>query len=209
MSSGRAGRPRSMRNSLPIPLCVDLDGTLVQTDLLGQAVVASLRRPRLLLGIPLWLARGRAHLKAQLGREVHLDMASLPWHRPFLAYLAAERKAGRQLVLATAADEQVAERVSAHLELFDDVIASDGIHNLKGRRKAEALETRFGRGGYCYAGNSVSDLPVWASAGHAIVVNTPARLQARVRRIAHVEAVFPRARSHGPTAPSLRPESLS
>lgn len=173
------------------PLCVDLDGTLVAGDLLVESLRSTVRSPRFLLECPVHLARGRAPFKAWVARRILPDMELLPWHQPFLDWLRAARQAGRPLLLATAADARVAHAVADFLGLFDEVLASDGVTNFKGRRKAEELEARYGRGRYVYAGNSRADLPVWRSAGHAVVVNASPRLLARVRTLATVEAVFP------------------
>ena len=63
--------------------------------------------------------------------------------------------------------------MAAHLELFDEVMGSDGTTNLEGETKARALVERFGDRGFDYAGNGPADLPVWKKARRAIAVNTP------------------------------------
>ena len=50
-------------------------------------------------------------------------------------------------------------------------MASDGVVNLKGAQKAQALVDRFGLRGVDYIGNAKDDLPVWRQARNAIVVN--------------------------------------
>ncbi|MFZ5585280.1 MAG: UbiA family prenyltransferase [Thermodesulfobacteriota bacterium] len=166
------------------PICVDLDGTLVRTDTLMEGLLALLRlRPLHLLLLPWWLLRGRAHLKAQVAARAGLDCACLPYDEAVLDYLRARRAEGRELVLATGSDRANAEAVANHLGLFDLVLASDGVANLTGRRKADALGQRFGAGGYVYAGNSLKDLPVWRGASQAIVVNAPGRVARRVRSL--------------------------
>ena len=77
---------------------------------------------------------------------------------------ANRRLAGRKLVLATAADQRVAQAVADFLDLFDEVIASDGERNLKGEAKAAALVARFGMRGFSYVGNDSCDLAVWRAA---------------------------------------------
>ena len=54
----------------PIPLCVDLDGTLIQTDLLWESLVRLLRRnPLYVIAVFWWWLRGRAHLKAEIAER--------------------------------------------------------------------------------------------------------------------------------------------
>ena len=48
------------------PLCVDLDGTLIRTDLLWESLLALLKqRPLSIFQLPFWLLKGRAYFKHQ------------------------------------------------------------------------------------------------------------------------------------------------
>jgi apolipoprotein N-acyltransferase len=156
-----------------IPLVVDLDGTLIRTDLLWEHLARLLRRnPLWILPVLIWwLCRGRAYLKKQLARRVKIDPAALPYHEKFLAFLREQKSAGRKLVLATASDLQMALPVAGHTGLFDEVLGSDGKTNLRGGNKLKALVEKFGERGFDYAGNSTADFAVWRGAREAVVVN--------------------------------------
>ncbi len=108
-------------------------------------------------------------------------MALLPYNEPFVDYLRAEKKRGRKLLLVSASDRALVEKVAAHTGLFDEVMASDGQTNLRGAAKVAALEAKFGRSGFDYAGNSHVDVPVWAGSKNIIVVNAPRTLAAQLR----------------------------
>ena len=168
-----------MTTTSALPLCVDLDGTLVRTDTLveGLLALAGTMRFATLLGA---FSGGRAALKARVARAAPPDPTLLPYNAPLLAYIREQRAAGRRIVLATAATEAVAQAIATHLGLFDEVIASTPSHNLKGRAKADALVARFGRGGFAYAGDARADLAVWAEAGAAVLVDVAATVAARV-----------------------------
>ena len=158
-------------SSRDVPLCVDLDGTLLKSDVLLESFVAALRHaPWILFVAPFWLLRGRAHLKRQLALRGAFDVATLPYDETFLARLRQDRAGGRRIWLATAADATVAERIAAYLGCFDGTIASDGLHNLKREAKARALVERFGEKGFDYAGEDRHDVPVWKHAREAVVV---------------------------------------
>lgn len=176
-----------------IPLAVDLDGTLILTDTLHESAIRAVRgHPLQALRIPLWLAQGKAHLKQQLAALTEFDAAALPYNLPLIEWLQQQRAQGRRLILCTASDRSMAEAVAQHLDLFDEVMASDGQHNLSARNKAAALEARFGQRGFDYAGNSHDDLHVWQSARHAIVVNAPSSVEQGARQRCEVEQVFAR-----------------
>jgi len=180
----------------PVPLAVDMDGTLLRTDLIWEYLLQLLRQqPLMALALPGWWLRGRAFLKQQLALRVRVDAATLPYSDAFLGWLREQKRAGRRLVLATASDARMAEPVAQHVGLFDELLASDGRTNLRDRAKRDALTRRFGDRGFDYAGNSSVDLDVWAGARRAIVVNANARLAERAARCAPVGPVFPRTGS--------------
>lgn len=177
------------------PLCVDLDGTLVRTDLLLESVLALLKRNLLYLFVlPLWLLRGRAHLKCELARRVRLDISRLPYDQRVLDLLEAER-GRRPLVLCTASDQMLAEAVAQHIGCFDGVMASNGLRNLSGHRKADVLVEAYGERGFDYAGNEARDLAIWQHAKRAYVINAGGGLAARASRISEVAAVLPGERA--------------
>jgi 4-hydroxybenzoate polyprenyltransferase len=93
-------------------------------------------------------------------------------------------------VLVTAADRSIAERVAQHLDLFDEVIASDGVRNLKGEIKSQELVKRFGRKGFDYVGNDRADLPAWREAHGIVTVNASRAISHAARKLGNVVAEF-------------------
>ena len=173
-----------------VPLCVDLDGTLTPVDTLHETVLALVREsPAVLLSLPGWIASGRAAFKREVSQRARIDVAGLPYNEALLEWLRSERARGRRLVLATAADRSIADAVAAHLDLFDEVIATDGVRNLSGDGKRAELVARFGEKGFDYVGNDEVDLKVWPSARQAIVVGSAA-LAARAAKVAEAGPVF-------------------
>jgi 4-hydroxybenzoate polyprenyltransferase len=170
-----------------VPLAVDLDGTLIATDLLWEAIIALLKRnPLYILLLPYWAFQGPYVLKTQLAGRVHIDAASLPYRTDFLAFLRAEYAKGRRLILATGSPMAFAQQIADHLGLFESVLASaDGV-NLTSSRKSAALNSLFGQAGYDYAGNSRADLAVFETARESVIVapdRSAAAFQARTQAL--------------------------
>lgn len=175
-----------------LPLAVDLDGTLIRTDVLIESINQLLtQRLFQLFGFFRSLLRGRAALKAWLAQRVSLDVASLPYHAPLLQWLQDEKQRGRSILLVTATHHKVARQIADHLGVFDEVLATTAQVNLKGATKRDALVARFGAGGFEYVGNDAPDLRVWEAAAAAHVVTDSAALLSRVKEIASVGHVFP------------------
>lgn len=164
-----------------LPLCVDLDGTLVKSDTLVDSVLALARQnPRALLQVPGWLLRGKAAFKQHVTSAVLLDVTALPYNQPLVRYLASEHAAGRPLYLATAANHALAERVSHHLGLFAGVLASDSALNLAGSNKLAAFQQRFGDA-FSYIGNASPDLPILTACQSPMLANPSAGLLSGLR----------------------------
>jgi 4-hydroxybenzoate polyprenyltransferase/phosphoserine phosphatase len=176
---------------MDIPLCVDLDGSLLRSDLLVEALFGLVYASALTaLQAPFWLLRGKANLKAEVARRVNLDVTTLPYNERFLSYLREQRAEGRHLVLATASPEKYALQVAEHLGLFDEVIATENNINLSGENKAEALVQRFGEGKFDYAGNGRPDLAVWKHAHHAVLVDPEPGVARAVQGVIEVETLI-------------------
>jgi 4-hydroxybenzoate polyprenyltransferase len=169
-------------------LYVDLDGTLLATDLLHESALQLLRgAPLQALLVPLWLLRGKAHMKRRIAESVQIDASVLPYRPEVLALVRNAREQGRRVVLATASDASLARSVAQHLGLFDHVIASNGEVNLSGLRKLEAIRADAAGHPFSYAGNDRVDLKVWHGADSAIVVSNSSSLRARATERAALE----------------------
>jgi 4-hydroxybenzoate polyprenyltransferase len=161
------------------PLYVDLDGTLIKSDLLHESLLGLLKsNPLVIFLLPIWLRRGRANFKQAIAQRVEIDAASLPYSESFLEYLKQESASGRALILATASDQKYARQVSSHLGLFVAMLASDGKVNLSGCCKADAIEVHAGGRPFDYAGNSHKDVPIWNRADGAVLVNADRGVEA-------------------------------
>lgn len=154
-----------------LPLYVDLDGTLIYTDLLFESVLQLLKKnPLYLIACLFWVCGGRAKLKAEIAKRVEIDATLLPFNLTFLDYLRSQHAIGRRIILASASNEKLVQRVADHLGLFDVVMGSDAHCNLKSAEKLRAIQAQVGDD-FAYAGNSRADLAVWKHAQEILVVN--------------------------------------
>lgn len=173
------------------PLVVDLDGTLIKTDLLYEASLAYIKHRPWRAFAPLkWMASGKAWLKTQLAKQTSLNTKIIPYNQEVIDLIKSEKAKGRQIILATASHKIYAEQIAAHLKLFDHVIATDETINLSSHRKRDALVKTYGEKGFDYAGNSKDDCSVWQAARYAYIVNAGKSVQARAQKNGNVEKIF-------------------
>lgn len=168
----QALHPASQAAEPPLVCCFDLDGTVIETDLLYESLILLAKQhPEQLLKVPLWLLQGRNVLKARVAERVELAAELLPYRQSILELIDELRERGCRIALATASHRRLAEAVAAHLGVFDEVMATDGAVNLKGSAKAALLNEKFGSN-VLYAGDSNADLQVWSEVRQAVVVGS-------------------------------------
>ena len=160
-----------------VPLIVDLDHTLIDTDLLFLSSLGVLsKRPWLIGHYLFWLSKGKGFLKDQLVRRFEINIPELPYNESVISYILERKKEGSKIVLATASHKNYAFAVAKHLKFFDDVMATNKDFNLSSQNKADTLVDRFGEKNFDYMGDHMRDLPVWEVSRLSIIVNAKNRI---------------------------------
>ena len=159
------------------PLIVDLDHTLIDTDLLFLSSLGVLTKSPWLIGhYFFWLWKGKGYLKDQLVRRFEINIPELPYNESVISYIVQRKKDGSKIILATASHKNYAFAVAKHLKIFDDVMASNKDFNLSSHNKAETLVNRFGEKNFDYMGDHMRDIPVWEVSHLSIIVKATNRI---------------------------------
>ena len=176
------------------PLVVDLDGTLVRSDLLVESAFAHLGHdPLRVVGLLSAARRGKAALKAEIAAKTEIDVSHLPYDEDVVSLIRQRRAAGNQVYLASASNERYVRAVADHLGLFDGWFASNDKENLSSASKARRLVEAFGEGGFDYVGNGRADLAVWTVASQRIAVRISAVVRSQLMDIDRDATVFENA----------------
>lgn len=166
-----------------LPIFVDLDGSLIRSDLLIESVLAFLKKyPFRFFMIPLWLLKGKAHLKMMLASEVDVSIDLLPYNEDLIEFLRQQHEAGREIYLATASNEKYASQLVAHHDFFSGYLASNEHRNLSGTVKGDAISEQTSGEGFSYVGNSRKDIPVWRQAREVLLVDGEPGLIGHLKR---------------------------
>ncbi|RMH66272.1 MAG: UbiA family prenyltransferase [Cyanobacteria bacterium J003] len=185
-------------------LLIDLDNTLLRTNVLLELICLSFSE--LLIQLFKIKSFNPSQIKRKLATCTDLDITTLPYNSEVIQYIQDWKAKGAKVALITATHQLAAERIAAHLGLFDEVYGSDGQLNLKGENKARFILERFGEKNVIYMGNSEADLPVWAVVAKAITVNASPRLRQKVEQInPNVEHLGSAKQSIQPYFKEIRP----
>lgn len=177
-----APEPGAASTVPPVPLVVDVDGTLIASDFLHESLLGFVAaHPWRLPQLPLVLAQaGKAGLKQALAGEVPNLYSHIPLRRETEALIEAARAEGRPVFLASASDRRLVEGLAARIGGIAGVLATEGGQNLAGAAKAAALVARFGAKGFDYVGDAPVDIPVWEAARQVLLVSHSDRFERRV-----------------------------
>jgi phosphoserine phosphatase len=174
------------------PLCVDLDGTLIDSDIAVISLFSLLKKNIFFFFLlPLWVCRGKAFLKHKISEHVDIDPGCLPYRQDILQYLQKQHALGTVIILCTGSTMRYASQVSDYLGFFTDVIASDSTRNILGKNKAKTLQKKYGVKQFDYMGDSYRDLNIWPQARQAIIVSSSQILIRLAKRNSNVVKIFP------------------
>ncbi len=177
-----------------LPLCVDLDGVLILSNVLWESAVHLWGKPLTALKAVWGLRHGKTAMKSVLAEDLAIEPAALPYREDLLGFLLGQYDAGRRLVLVTSAHLSIAQRVADFLGIFSDVLATDEQVNLSGERKLQALVAAYGAGGFDYIGGRDRDLAAFQAARRSMLADPSRGLMAQVEKLGKVDKVFLRQR---------------
>lgn len=163
-------------------LVVDLDHTLIKTDLLLEALICLLKRPaqipalvKHLLGVKTKRAGSYNNIIPQLkdfiAKLVNVEPEILPYNEQIIQRIKQEKSLGAHVVLASASNQSWVNEISEHLGLFHEAFGSTSDLNLKGTAKRDFLVARYEPETITYIGDSKADIAIWKSVAHSIVTN--------------------------------------
>lgn len=195
----------AQENELNRPLVVDLDGTLIHTDLLFEALLLLIKKNPFYIFVCLsWIFKGRAYLKNKVFSKVQIPCELLPFNHQLLEFLYSEHANGRKIVLATASPTIAAKEVQKIHPIFYEVFGTENELNLKGNNKRILLNRTYGERNYDYIGNSESDLKIFESAKFSYLVNPTKLLEKKARKISNLKNVWKSKKAHWGILKSLR-----
>ncbi|SFV60093.1 integral membrane protein [hydrothermal vent metagenome] len=171
------------------PLIVDLDHTLIHTDLLQKSALLLLKKnPFFIFIMPFWLIKGKGYLKDKISQRITIDVSLLPYNQKVIKYIKNQPKE-REIVLATASHKYYAKQVFDFLNLFDKLMASDKNFNLSSQNKANKLIEIYGKGNFDYIGDHKRDIPVWLAGEVAIMVNVNKNVKNFIAKTKKIEEI--------------------
>ena len=190
------------------PLILDVDGTLIRSDLTHELLLEGFKADPLRL--PRYAAlglRSKSELKdvlvERVGERIGVDALPL---EPLAVEMAKTAQAnGRDVYLCSGSEQRLVQRLADELDFITGAFGTTPGRNLTSENKADFLRERF-PGGFDYVGNSTQDYAVWEAAHGAYAIRPPRGTQRRLSASgAPVAVLEARSASFGPLIEAMRP----
>lgn len=168
---------------------VDLDGTLIKTDMLFESVLLLLTQNIFYVFLlPLWLLKGKAKLKYEVAKRVDISPELLPYNQEVIEHINSQKILGKNIYLATATNIKLAKQIADHVGVFDQCLASSEYVNLSSKTKLEEIQKHSTQ--FEYMGNSKDDLVIFAESASAILVSSSRKLAEQAKKKSKSLTIF-------------------
>jgi 4-hydroxybenzoate polyprenyltransferase len=148
------------------------------------------REPWAALLLAASLLRGTSRFRSEIARRVASHANTLPYNQELVDYVRAQYAAGRSVLLLTTSPNQLAAGIPEYLGITAEVYGSTADRVLDVASIHDFLCARFGIGQFEYAGHATTDLPIWRSAGGAVVVAPSSDLAGKLPELGNIRRVL-------------------
>jgi len=158
-----------------LPMAIDVDGTLLKSDITQEMFwLGLIKFPWLAPKILYLIVTNRPALKAFLMPRLRdiFDPKHLPYNQDVLKRAKAHHEAGGEVILCSGSEHALIETIADHFDYIDAGFGTSETVNLVKGNKASFLEKRYPNG-FIYFGNSTQDFKVWAAAHQAFAIRPP------------------------------------
>ena len=157
-----------------IILAVDLDNTLIKTDMIFIGLKSLFSKkpylfPKLLLML---FFKGKTHAKKFLYDNTKFSIIDIPFNKTVIDFIKINKKHYESTILISGSYFEYVNAIADHLKLFDFRVGTTLHKNMISMNKVLFIREKFNNTTFDYIGDSVKDIPIWYRSRKAYVVNS-------------------------------------
>ena len=156
-----------------IILAVDLDNTLIRTDMIYVGLKFLLLYKIYLLPKLLWLLvnKGKTYAKHYLYSNTKFSIENIKLNQAVVSFIKSNKKKYTSIILISGSYFKYVEVFAKHLNLFDYSVGTTLDTNMVSFNKVKYLKNKYKNFKFDYIGDSKKDIPIWEYARNAYVVD--------------------------------------
>ena len=162
-----------MTQKLSTVLAVDLDHTLINTDMIFVGMKYLILHKIYLLPILVLIlfTRGRPSAKKYLYDNTEVSIKELPFNDSVINFINENCERYTHIILISGSYYKYVNSVANYLNIFDSSIGTSISINMISSNKTNYLKNNFENFVFDYIGDSKKDIPIWEESRKAFVVN--------------------------------------
>lgn len=170
-----------------IILAVDLDNTLIKTDMIFIGLkYFFFKKPHLLPKLFLLLIfKGKTYAKKFLHDNTKISITDIPFNKTVINFIKMNKKYYESTILISGSYFKYVNAIADHLNLFDFRVGTTLHKNMISMNKVVFIREKFDNATFDYIGDSVKDIPIWFHARKAFVVNSE-KIKKKLRGIDYI-----------------------
>ena len=170
-----------------IILAVDLDNTLIKTDMIFIGLKSLFFKkfylfPKLLL---LLIFKGKTYAKKFLYENTQFSISDIPFNKTVIDFIKTNKKYYISTILISGSYYKYVEHIADYLKIFDYRIGTTLSNNMISMNKVEYIRAKFDSTAFDYIGDSTKDIPIWLEARKAYVVNS-VKIKKKLKNIDYI-----------------------
>ena len=162
-----------VKKKQPYILAVDLDNTLIKTDMIYVGLKFLFFYRIYLLPKLIWLFffKGKTYAKKYLFDVTSYSVENIIFNQSVIDFITNNKEKYTYTILISGSYYKYVDAISKYLGLFDFSVGTTLETNMISLNKTRYLKDEFGDLIFDYIGDSKKDIPIWESAKTAYVVN--------------------------------------
>ena len=159
-------------------LAVDLDNTLIKTDMSFETLVFVIKNnPLLILKVLyIFILKGKSFAKKYLFENSNIDINDFKINQDIIDFIKKNKKKYIKVILISGSRHEIVRKFYDHTDIFDEYHGSDDNINLVGANKINFINSNYNKITFDYIGDSKKDIPIWKHCGHALIVSSDSLL---------------------------------
>jgi hypothetical protein len=162
-----------MIQQLSTVLAVDLDHTLIKTDMILVGIKYLILHKIYLLPVLAFIlfTRGKPSAKKYLYDNTEVSIKELPFNDSVIDFINENCKKYTHIILISGSYYKYVNSIADYLKIFDSSIGTSITINMISSNKTNYLKNNFDNFVFDYIGDSKKDIPIWEESRKAFVVD--------------------------------------
>jgi|TARA_B110000261_G_C12982082_1_gene316829 hypothetical protein len=167
----------------PLPLFVDLDGTLIKEDIGQLSLKDQIKKNFFICFVVIFkfIFFGKPNVKLYVSKNYLINFHKIHFNQACLDFINSAKVLGRKIYLISGSHQLLINQFESKLDIFDGHFGTSENYNMIGLNKVKFINEFLKISKFDYIGNSHQDLDVWENSENIIYTNVDESLLTKIQ----------------------------